>query len=241
MMSPSQAMQRLAQSLRWNAIEIGIANMDWSRWAEAYPRWTQSPKYQALLRVAVAEDHAKNRDANSASTELLNELQRLQTLSSIECETQLTAVMTELLAPILETTSARIDVHVPLPSLGMDSLMALDFQVAVERHVGIKIPMLELMKGNSVAQLATVSRELIGQVIEQLASQRDAAGSVEVGPGDHATPMPFSTLSLTIPDDFDLEDAERLIATMDAHSDDDIDRLLQQLQTHNNDTLTSLQ
>ena len=103
-----------------------------------------------------------------------------------------------------------IDRSMPLPSLGLDSLMAMDLMVAIEDAFAVKVPMLALMKGNSLVQVA--------ELVEQ--------GLGAVAPAADATDAPTAR---SLDELLDPESAERMIARLDDLADDDVERLLQQI------------
>jgi acyl carrier protein len=197
--TPAQAVKLLGRVLAWNPIDLGAAKMNWQAWAALYPTWSASPKYGALhvQDVQVQAGHAE--------TDLHR---RLSQLGAAERETAVLEVLVGLLATTLATTSDAIDVSVSLPSMGMDSLMAMDLQLAIEQSFAFKISMLELMKGNNAIQLAV-----------QIAAALQAA---PIADQQAQAPLEWSM-------EMDVDSAERFIAGLDAMSDGEVDRLLAKL------------
>ncbi len=198
--SPAQAIKLLEQTLAWNPVELAIAKMEWKQWAAAYPTWGVSPKYRDLLTDKPA-------GTTAAQSNPLRE--RLLAAEPAQRQADIAAILVELLAKTIDTDIAEIDDSVPLPSLGLDSLMAMDLLVAIEDSFGVKVPMLVVMKGNSTQQLA---EHIASMLIDP------SLGAAEVAP--------VAPRSRDLPDELDLEAAERFIANLSDFDDGEVDRLL---------------
>lgn len=201
--TPAQAINLLELALAWQPTELAIAKMDWKQWAAVYPAWGVSPKYRDLLA-----------DANSIPTGARHNRLRadLLAMESSQREAAIVEVLITLLAQTIGTGIEAIDSGVPLPSLGLDSLMAMDLLVAIEDSLAVKVPMLLVMKGNSIVQLA--------QQIEGLMTDPSLSGDAEASSEPRSRDMP---------DELDLEAAERFIADLGDFDDSEVDKLLQQL------------
>ena len=81
-------------------------------------------------------------------------MQLLMTMPQEERETEITVLLAEEIARVLRMPPARLDVHQPLSRLGVDSLITVELQVAIQSRFRTEISTLELMKGVGVAQLA---------------------------------------------------------------------------------------
>lgn len=201
--TPDQAVNLLELALAWQPTELAIAKMDWKQWAAVYPAWGVSPKYRDLLA-----------DVNSKRTGTRHNQLRadLLAMEPDQREASIVEVLIALLAQTIGTGIDAIDSGVPLPSLGLDSLMAMDLLVAIEDSLAVKVPMLLVMKGNSIVQLA--------QQIDTLMTDPSLSGDVG------ATPEPRSR---DLPDELDLEAAERFIANLGDFDDNEVEQLLQQI------------
>ena len=61
--------------------------------------------------------------------------------------------ITQKVADILEVPLAKVDVHRPLNTLGIDSLMAMELKTDIEEDMGIEFPFEVLFLGASIADL----------------------------------------------------------------------------------------
>jgi amino acid adenylation domain-containing protein len=66
-----------------------------------------------------------------------------------------------LAARLLRVPAAQLDLQQPMTALGLDSLMAIEWQHRIEAELGVHIPMVRFLEGTTIAQLA---RELLGQL-----------------------------------------------------------------------------
>src|SRR5262249_9109235 len=138
--TPRQAMKILRQGLEWNPIELCTAIMDWSVWGATYPAWIASARFRHLLTL---EDTA-GKHGTSACPQQLNPEKR---------KTNSAAMMVESVAAVLRMAPEKLDHTQSLFSMGVDSMMAMELQRAIENKIGVKLSALELMNGNSFAQL----------------------------------------------------------------------------------------
>jgi acyl carrier protein len=205
--TPAQAVRLLALATAWQPIELGIAQMDWAQWARTYPTWGASPKYRDLLAAAPA---AQATAAGTAGGALRA---RLLAASPEAREAEVGDRFAQLLAETLGGSAEAIDRSVPLPGLGLDSMMALDLLAALDTEFGVKVPMLMVMKGNSIEQLVPL---VAAMIVESAATQAAPAAA----PG---------TRHRDLPEELDLESVERFIAGLGDLDDGEIERLLQRV------------
>lgn len=204
--TPLQAVELLERTLRWNPIELAVAKMDWKRWAALYPSWAASAKYAELLG---------DEPASATPTPESELIQQLLVLPDEARAAAVANVLVELLAKVMDTAPTKIDRSASLPNMGMDSLMAMDLQAAIETTFGVKIQMLALMKGNNIEQLAV-------QIAASIAEERAAAGN--------ARPATQARVDARLRE-LDIDGAELMIATLDDLQDDEVDRMLASLAT----------
>jgi acyl carrier protein len=62
-------------------------------------------------------------------------------------------IMAEQIAKILRLPASKVDVNRPLPDLGVDSLMALEIQMTIEKQFGVDVPSMEFV-GLNTAHIA---------------------------------------------------------------------------------------
>ncbi|MGH8759693.1 MAG: phosphopantetheine-binding protein, partial [Burkholderiales bacterium] len=206
--TPSQAVKLFGRILHWNPVELGVAIMDWKLWGRIYPTWAASPKYGALI---------VNEEGTGAESADPTRLRALFNLDPEAREAAIADVLTELLAQTLGSAPDKIDRGLSLLSMGIDSLMAMDLQTAVEKRLAVKISMLELMKGNSVTQLAQ-------HVALTIAAPRAATHAPET-----CKPTRDPLHQRALRDELDLGDAGKIMAQLNDLTDDEVGRLFDKL------------
>jgi acyl carrier protein len=114
-----------------------------------------------------------------------------------------------LLSATLRLPVPQIDDGLSLLSMGVDSLMAMELQTAIQKRVGVKLSTLELMKGNSITQLA-----------QEIAARIDAAPR-----SDKEAPRPAVR-----PEDLLSSEASEIGARLNELSDEQVDEMLARIQ-----------
>jgi acyl carrier protein len=107
----------------------------------------------------------------------------------------------EQMAKVLRSTPDKIDMHQPLTSLGIDSLMAVELKNRVETDLELAVPVTALLQGPTLSQLA-------GIVLEQLA-QKAPAGQEPSQDGQ--------------------ESEAEILAKVEDLTDEEVDTLLQEM------------
>jgi len=198
LLRPRQAMLLLDKALQWNPIEIGIAIVDWRAWAQLHPSSMSSPKYAGLLDTAVSA-HTQGPHSNGHTERFGGPPEQR--------EPAVLQFLVDSLSRALQLAPEKIDPHLPLPSLGMDSLSALDLRSDIETQTSIKVPMRELMKQTTLSQLA---HYIVG-----------LTGSADSVPQPEAKRYRI--------EEVDIEDAESVLAKIEGFADEDVERLLAEL------------
>jgi natural product biosynthesis luciferase-like monooxygenase protein len=95
----------------------------------------------------------------------------------------LEAYLCEQVARVLEMPASKVDVHQPINSIGLDSLMAIQLKNRVEGELRASVPVGTFLRGACVAELA-------GQLLPQLLAEAPAPAAA--GPRDGVTVHPLS-------------------------------------------------
>jgi acyl carrier protein len=144
----TQALAALDSLMDSASANIAFADVDWEKWADTTEN-AKTPRFSLLVHAA-------------ASSDRLIELRRkLSSLPSAQRAGMLEEPIRTALGAVLGTPADRIPVNRSLDSLGVDSLMAVELTISLEREVGVKLPPTLLMQGQSVTVLAAyVLKEL---------------------------------------------------------------------------------
>jgi acyl transferase domain-containing protein/acyl-CoA synthetase (AMP-forming)/AMP-acid ligase II/acyl carrier protein/NAD(P)-dependent dehydrogenase (short-subunit alcohol dehydrogenase family) len=146
---------------------------DWDEWSKAHVATAASP-YLRLLSTPVSD----STDVGGISRAELMRAPTSERKGIVE------AYLRQRLARVLEVDPAELENDQQLTHLGIDSLMAVEIKNRVEAELQISIPIVVLLQGVSIAQLATFVIERISttpvaaaaedQPMDQQLSEEDA-------------------------------------------------------------------
>jgi NADPH:quinone reductase-like Zn-dependent oxidoreductase/acyl carrier protein len=154
LLSPTRALDRMADALDAGAAQVALAEMSWSRLA-ALPAIAKAPKY-ARVRDLMSEEAGEGAGASAAELKAhIASLPRDEAIAAVQQQ------LTKHIAGIVGTAPARLSVNQPLTELGMDSLMLVELQIGLDKQFGIAIPTLDLM---DLATVAKLSRRIVDEI-----------------------------------------------------------------------------
>ena len=152
--SPEKLLQNLELSLETKAQQQIIIDIDWSTFKPIY----ELRKRRTLLQEI--EVHSpKPSPKLAASGEILQQLNQVSTNQQYEL------LINYLLAQISQvlkiTNQLKLNPEKNLMELGIDSLMAMELRNNVQQNLGVEIPIITLIKGTTIANLATELTKLL--------------------------------------------------------------------------------
>ena len=150
-MSAATALAGLGAALLLGLPQVSLSRaIDGERWMRYDPRCAGTDKMGGLL--------AEARAAVGTRRDIRSELSRLPTGNRARL---LADHLRVLLADVLKCPQDRLSRESALSRMGMDSLAAVEFQILVDRELGISLPITALIGGQTLAGLATgIAREL---------------------------------------------------------------------------------
>ena len=128
-MAAQEALASLPALLAADAPVIHVARMNWSGMQAALPILAE-PAYAALGSQMTA------RDADGAALRA-----RLLSMAPEAARAEVLALAREEMARILRLPPEAVRVDQPLPGLGLDSLGGIELRMALERRLGISVPL----------------------------------------------------------------------------------------------------
>jgi len=157
---------------------LAVANLDWHKIARALPA-VRSARFSLLTRGMddVAGDAGFGDDIKKL----------ISGMSDAQIQELTTTMLRDQVAKVVRMPADQVDVDQSVFELGMDSLMAVELQVAIESQFEVTIPAMAINEDTSIAQLA-------GQIARQLGG-KDAVGSDDDGSRSDAEREILASLS----------------------------------------------
>jgi NADPH:quinone reductase-like Zn-dependent oxidoreductase/acyl carrier protein len=201
LIQPEQGVQAFGQLLRLDVAQIGLLPIHWPMLkkqlgADVPPFWSEV--------VREAAPASANTPAAEAKQDLLNQL--ASTAPEARYALLLKHVQEQVARVFGLDPAQPLDLQQNLTEMGMDSLMAVELKNRIELNLGLALPMVKILEGPSVAELAR-------QVLDQL----------HTAPANEAVPEAKPSR------DDEQKEAERLLAQLDQLSEAEVDTLLTDL------------
>ncbi|MGB3333529.1 MAG: beta-ketoacyl reductase, partial [Mycobacterium sp.] len=155
----------LAVLMADGATEAMVLDIDWARWRPS----AQSP----LLR----DLQVTTTDGQGAGASGSGLFEAVQAADAQERQRLLETYLRDLVAGKLGLAPASLDVHAPLSSLGVDSLITLELRIQVERELGIVVPVARLLDGPSVVSLCSWLGEQLAAGTDRVVADEGAAAA----------------------------------------------------------------
>ncbi|GAA5050629.1 type I polyketide synthase [Nocardia callitridis] len=140
----------LEQTLRLGVARAAIIPTDWNKLTAAFPAMTRTGRLAALVAASVQD--------NSALAQIRAELAALDESKRGQAVARMLA---EQLAVVMGVAPESIDLTIPVPELGLDSLMAVEFGARVGKQLGIELMSLQMGRSFSLEQAGPKVAELI--------------------------------------------------------------------------------
>jgi acyl transferase domain-containing protein/NAD(P)-dependent dehydrogenase (short-subunit alcohol dehydrogenase family)/acyl carrier protein len=152
-MPASATLAALKRALRLRAPQIGILDVTWATLGQAAPHLGRSPRTAHLVGEA----------AGGAPSEAEQLRRHLGSLALEARQGEIARFLAERLAHILQLPLERLDPTRSLSALGVDSLLSMQVQGTIREALGVEIPALDLLRAESVNQVAgTLATRLEG-------------------------------------------------------------------------------
>jgi len=164
-----EALERLLGAAE-NPPQIGVIPLDVRQWIEFYPAAAGSPFLSRLL--SAQRDRASAPKGDHAIAERLADARPEERARLLETILQAQACQ------VLRVPAAELDVHAPLTSLGLDSLMGLELRNRVEQTLGVKVPATLLWTYPTVSALA--AHLCAGMALDPAEDRADANSDTNV-------------------------------------------------------------
>ncbi|WP_330249649.1 SDR family NAD(P)-dependent oxidoreductase [Nocardia sp. NBC_00565] len=132
----------LRECLRIDVPQVALLDIDWAQWALAHRSSARAPRFVEL--VAAAGGGGSGTSALRAEILALDPEYRGEVVACL---------LAEQLAVVLAVDPDTVDLATPTMELGLDSLMAMEFGARVVKSLGVKMSVLSIGAGLSLAGL----------------------------------------------------------------------------------------
>ncbi|HEU4324092.1 MAG TPA: beta-ketoacyl reductase, partial [Roseiflexaceae bacterium] len=154
---PARGLEALGQILRQQPAQVMVTPIDWARFGRAFGGL---PLFSAL---ALSEAQSASAAVAAGGT-LAQELAAIA--DRAERQGRIADYLRRTVAGALRLDINLLDPQQPLNTLGIDSIIAVELKNAVEGALGATVPIVEWLKGSSIADLAAfVAQQLAGEPV----------------------------------------------------------------------------
>jgi acyl carrier protein len=182
-LTPAQGQAALASLLQTDTAQVTVMPVDWRALARLSPSLARAP---FLAPLVAAEAGAPTEPGAEPPRQTVA---ALRAAAPAARQGLLEVYLQEQVARVLRLPPAKLDVHRPLSTLGIDSLMAVELKNRVESELRTSLPLIRLVQGPSVAELA-------GLLLEQMEGSEPPPTRVERPPAPPAGPRDSLLLSI---------------------------------------------
>ncbi|MFG1791005.1 SDR family NAD(P)-dependent oxidoreductase [Nocardia sp. NPDC049149] len=147
------ATEHLRECLRIGLPQIALIDVDWGKWATVHRPSARTPRFGELVSAAGGTSGV---GALRAEILALGPEQRGEVVAYL---------LVEQLVSVLGVAAETVDLDIPLPELGMDSLMGMEFGARVAKVLGVQMSVL--------AAIGMTLRGLGARLADQIAQEED--------------------------------------------------------------------
>jgi acyl transferase domain-containing protein len=179
LLPPDEVFQFLKFLLRRDATTVGAVRVDWEQFRENNPTAQKSFRLAAVVQRRPSGDAAAGSDA----------LEQLLACPAEDRASFLIAHLRRGLAGVLRADETTLDPAAPLTTFGVDSLMAFEFKLRIDRDFRTNVPIDKLSAGTTLTELAML---LVKQLDGGAATEEKPAVQVPepaVTPVVHVEPL----------------------------------------------------
>jgi len=154
---PEQGVRTFEMLLSQESPQLAVIPISNARWAT----WSSAPSISALLSLIVKDLSTKSGPSESTNSAHID---REAILNADAAQRQ--QLLEEYLrvegGRVLGLSTSKLDVEQPLNRMGIDSLMAVELKTRIEADLGLDLPILKVLEGASLSQLASFLSDGLG-------------------------------------------------------------------------------
>lgn len=143
-----QAFDGLHRVLADQPVQAGLFDIDWSRVKSSFPMLASSAAFADLIE-AEGSGSQNNREREAL-------IEKLLPLSPDERQLEVEQRLLQTISSILRIPANRIGADKLIADLGIDSLVAVELTVALQKELGVELTTVDLLGMPTVSELATL-------------------------------------------------------------------------------------
>ena len=144
----AKALDVLEDLIVRDVVQRGVMDVDWPKWAKRAGRIPSL--LSKIIKPAQAQQTQDTASDFAGSLRALPPGERRQRIESR---------VRGHVASVLGTSAAKLDLEKPITLLGLDSLMAVELEIRIERDLGTHLSLMTLLQRHSVASLSLLLAE----------------------------------------------------------------------------------
>jgi NAD(P)-dependent dehydrogenase (short-subunit alcohol dehydrogenase family)/acyl carrier protein len=199
--SPAEGIRALKKVFDSDIPQLGIYKIDWNK----YNSSTDNP-----LSAEMKGDELHEDDSGTKKVVKESLAEKLSHSDEHDQTSLLQNYFRNLISSIMGLEPEDIEPDIPLSSMGLDSLMAIELKNKVNMELGVNLNLVRYMEETDINQLSSELKEQIPEMLSK-------AGKA---------PMQASTEELTPTES---EKARELLADLDNLSEEELDKLLKEM------------
>ena len=130
----------LAECLQLDVTHVALMDIDWGEATKVTRAAAHSPRF--------SEHAAEAKATRGGAAALRADILALPSELRVEVTTY---ILAEQLSVVMGVPAEEIDIEAPLPELGLDSLMAVEFGARVGKTLGVELPAMDVMGGHRLS------------------------------------------------------------------------------------------
>ena len=164
--SPKDGVRILGNLLGLAVPQIAAVVVDWDRWCEVFPRVRKQP-----LLARLVNENTRDSSLGDGERSVIDSF--LQAADREQAREILISYLGGVATKVLRVPESRLDPQIGLKRQGLDSLMAVELRNRIEFDLSLTIPVVRLLQGPSLRQLADLLCGEIDKVADALAGLSD--------------------------------------------------------------------
>src|SRR5881394_2914623 len=185
-LSPGEVMSLLESSLVAGDTQVAAIRVDWAKWRQFFRSMQENPLLERILAtVERQENGGVTRDWRL----------KIESAEPKDREPIIAAAVRDVVGSVLRVKPDSLRSDQPLTDLGLDSLMGVEIENALEAAIGVALPPTSLMRARTIGQIAALMATHLGGSAPTAATTSVAAPTTAVEPSADETEIDFDALS----------------------------------------------